>query len=362
MSTVSVLIDARGTGEEATGIGRYVTRLLQEFAVICPSVRPLVRPSQYRMMRKSGLRPVALLPDRLRVPVPTPNCSVAHGPDFLTPPVRARHHVITVHDLAFIRFPHLYPDGFSTSMEERLGDELKKVDAVICDSASTSDDVVHFFNIDRSMLRIIHLGTDMTARSGKERPASLHRPYLLHSGAMVPRKNLPRLLDAYRLLRVSLGVDVDLVLTGSKALGWASDWPRIDMWLRDNPTLAPAVHVVGYLDQESLHATLAHAEAYVSASVWEGFGLPILDALAAGTPVVCLRGGAIPEFAGDIPFYAEDDAESLAHSMAEAVVDSASRRIKRQDGQRLATSFTWRQTAEKTCQVYRDLARSGRLA
>lgn len=357
MSAASVLIDARGTGGEVTGIGRYVTRLLQEFAVICPtSVRPLVRPSQYRAMRESGLRPLALLPDRFGLPFPKPNCSVAHGPDFFTPPVRARRRVITIHDLAFIRFPYLYPDGFSTSMEERLRDELKRVDVVICDSASTSDDVVDFFDIDHNLLRVIHLATDAAARSEMERPVSLPRPYLLHSGAMVPRKNLPRLFDAYRLLRLSLGVDVDLVLTGSKALGWASDWPRIDTWLRDNPTLAPAVHVVGYLDQASLDATLAHAEAYVSASVWEGFGLPILDAIAAGTPVVCLRGGAVPEFAGDVPFYAEDDAESLAHLMAEAVLDTASRRKKQRDGQSLAASFTWRRTAEKTCEVYREFA------
>jgi glycosyltransferase involved in cell wall biosynthesis len=358
MADLSVIVDARGWHEEGTGISRYVQRLLEECACLCPNtVQPLGWPSQFRRLRRSGFRPSLMMPDRYRIRWPLRSWDIAHGPDFFAPPVQSRHRVITVHDFSFIRFPRMFPDGFSETIASRLREELERTDAVLCDSVSTRDDLINFFGADPARAHVTYLGTDLNSLCHERgvRPPMMRHPYILHSGAMVPRKNIPLLLDAYRLLRKDFALDVDLVLTGSKAIGWATDWPRIERWLHENADLSGQIHLSGYLNRCELARLLDSAEVYAHPSVWEGFGLPVLDALAAGTAVVCFRRGGVPEYAGEAPYYAEDSVEGLASAIVEALTDGADRAEKLRCGRQAAAQLTWRRTAQGTLDVYRSL-------
>jgi glycosyltransferase involved in cell wall biosynthesis len=151
--------------------------------------------------------------------------------------------------------------------------------------------------------------------------------------------------------------ELHLVLAGNKTRRWASDWPRVKEWMRANPGNARHVRVLNYVADACLPDLYRNAAACVSTTRWEGFGLTVLEGLAAGRPVVTSRVASIPEIAGDFVYYGEPRRpETYAEAILAALEEQDGERAER--GRLHAASFTWERTASQTLHMYRLAAES----
>jgi glycosyltransferase involved in cell wall biosynthesis len=289
------------------------------------------------------------------------NVDVYHGTNFR---LRARGRfgsIITIHDLALKIFPHLrrrwlgdWLGHIKTSRDARLSDR------VIADSDATARDIERHIDISRGKLRVIHLAAgaefrpvedrqmiaSLLARIGMKKPR-----YILFSGTLEPRKNVPVLLQAYLGL-LSEHPDTGLVLAGMP--GWKS--AKITDFIRMNG-LAEDVRITGYLTLQDLAALYSGASVFVLPSLYEGFGLPPLEAMACGSPVIVSNGGSLPEVVGDAAIVLPpDDAEGFRREIARVLSSPELAQEMRGKGFRRAALFSWGRTAAETLKVYREVA------
>jgi glycosyltransferase involved in cell wall biosynthesis len=226
---------------------------------------------------------------------------------------------------------------------------------VIADSESARGDLVRLLRADERRVDVVPLGVD--ARFRPPAPADLERatrrlglrpPYLLFVGNLEPRKNLPGLIDAFRRVRASHPSPPRLVVAGKVA--WKSG-PLLEALAA--PDLRDTVQVTGYVDAEDLPALYGGAEAFVFPSFWEGFGLPVLEAMGCGTPVVVSRVAALPEVAGDAAVWVDPaSAESIANGILEVLTQPARRAQLVAKGLARAREFPWERTARSTLATY----------
>ena len=271
---------------------------------------------------------------------------IIHATTWAIPPT-SRPLAITVHDVAFLRDPDHFTAHGSAYFHRALEITRKRADAIIVPSQATADDCVEA-GLDASLITVIPHGlshTPVTADQIEDFRArwDLTRPYILWVGTREPRKNLPTLLAAYRQME---DADLDLVLVGPA--GWGSD-PT------DAPLAPDRVHVLGRLDDADLACAYAGARVFTFPSLWEGFGLPVLEAMAHGTPVVTSAGTCMEEVTGDAGLLVEPtDADALAAALRTAAGDAhddlAAAGIER------ARRFTWEASAAAHAEVYRHLA------
>ncbi len=283
--------------------------------------------------------------------------------------------VVTCHDLIPLRFAaeYLRPRLWREPMA-RLGDWARYAlaDRVIAISGSTRDDLRDFVGVHGSKVSVIGHGVDhqlfhTVAASGERARVAqrygLPERYALYVGAVDPRKRLALLVRRAAELQRSLGVTV--VLAGSS-------WPRklpvlLGNGLRDAPK--GAVHLAGEIDDADLPALYRQAEVHLLPSVFEGFGLSVLEAMACGCPVVTTRGGALGEVGGSAAWYVPpDDGDALVGAVREIVTDEAERAKRVAAGVAHARGFTWERAARETLAAWRlamgrsDAAREGAAA
>jgi glycosyltransferase involved in cell wall biosynthesis len=313
-----------------------------------PPHRPPVPVSQHLLPRR-------LLYDawhHLRRPAvtrATGKVDVIHATGYVVPPPSAPI-VWTLHDLAWRHDP-----GGFTRRGVRFFDralELARQDArlVLCSSLATLEDAVTA-GLDRDRLRHVPLGvrprlvSDDEIRTVRKRH-DLRRPYVLSVGTVEPRKNLPTLVEAFDgLARVGM----DLVLVGPQ--GWHEDLQAVVR------PLGERARPLGFVTEGELATLYAGATAFAYPSSWEGFGLPVVEAMAHGAPVVTSAGTACAEVAGDAALLVDPkDAGALGEALTRIVddVDLADR--LRHDGRLRAAQFTWERTAELTAAAYHEAA------
>jgi glycosyltransferase involved in cell wall biosynthesis len=356
-----VLLDAR-LGRRLTGIGNYVMELARQFGRDSPEVvRPMCTLRHARRFRSLGLCPLVVRAKRL--PATLPPADVIHGPNFHPPPHPTARRVATIHDLGYVLLPECHPPGMPERLDALVRASLPHTALFICNSVSTRNAFVDVYGVPESACRVAPMGVDTTVfrPHGPEgegarmrRRYGLRRPFLLFVGAMVPRKDLLTLVETFRMVREQWPkLDLQLVLAGSKTLRWASDWPRVSEWMRQHPDVAPCVRVLNYLPAADLPALYREAELMILTSLLEGFGLPVLEAFACGTPAVITRSGALPEVGGTAAYYGDvRSPESLAAAVACALDgDDADRR--REEAARIVRAHPWRRTAAVTMDAYR---------
>ena len=277
-----------------------------------------------------------------------------HAPSYTAPVGGPRPLALTIHDVSYERHPEWYPYRRDSLRRAFYRWSARTADVVITDSEFSKSEIVAAYGLDRQHIAVVPLAAAPLFTTAVEEPppADLPRRFLLHVGDLHARRNVEmiiRVLIALGQRRPDLS-DVGLVLVGSDR-GTA-------VRLRDvaNTVRRPLAFFVNRLDDVALRACYRSAIALVYPSRYEGFGLPLLEAMACGCPVLAARTSSIPEVTGDAAILLDpDDAPAWAAAI-ESVLDSADVRARLRDGSlRRAVQFSWRRTAEETARVYADL-------
>lgn len=256
----------------------------------------------------------------------------------------ARRRVVTIHDLTYKRFPELLQKETLINLEHHMQRELAHADAAICVSESTRQDLLTFYDIDPSRAVTILSGLSISD-SRLPPPDSLPKNYILFVSTIEPRKNLEVLLDAFARLRTRGAYDGALVVVGR--VGWKSESliPRLR---------APGVHHLDYVPPTQLASLYRNAELFVFPSIYEGFGFPLLEAMAYGIPSIAARSSSLPEIGGDAALYfSPRDSRELEAQMERALSDAALRDQLSAAGVARAAQFRWDVAAEQTLTVLR---------
>jgi glycosyltransferase involved in cell wall biosynthesis len=342
--------------DRLTGVERYSLALVRGLALLAPGEivlfrRPDAPPSITTLPVEQHVAPWTS-----RVPVEQAWLPLAawrarvdllHTLAFPTPLAWRGPAAITVHDAT--RWIH--PDTVSVGMRYYYGplyrQALQRAAAVFTVSDSSKADLVRAVGLPPERIHVTRNGVEPIFAQARA-PEGPRSPYLLAVGTLEPRKNLPALLEAFRALRRQ-GRDLDLVLVGRQ--GWQHSLPLGD--------LAPHVRITGAVSDTELAALYAGAACFVLPSIYEGFGLPLVEAMASGTPAVASDIPALREVGGDTVRYASpDDPAALTQVIASVVDDRAGSRERAQRGRERALEFSWEACARDTLQVYRRIVPS----
>jgi glycosyltransferase involved in cell wall biosynthesis len=284
---------------------------------------------------------IALL---LRVPQST---DIFWSPHYNIPVAWRGRLVVTVHDLAHLALPEfvggLHRRAYARFMFDRVS---RSADAIMTDSEFTRAEFVRLVGVRRAEPQVVHLGVDREWFEIPPSPSPHRRPYLLYVGNVKPHKNLGRLLQAFEQLASEISCDL-LVL--GKNEGFLSE----DGGARAAAErLAPRVQLLGALSQELLKRYVSHAVALLQPSLYEGFGLPPLEAMAAGCPTIVSRTASLPEVCGDAALYFDPlDPGSIAEAVLRLLRQPELRGTLRCRGLERARQFTWDRSAETALAV-----------
>jgi len=355
---------------DRTGVARYCASLVQALPDALAAddrVTLLYRASRWKK-RKWFVRVddprfrVRMLADKV-VRVGGRGLDVVHGPDLRIPCFRRVPAVATVHDLSALDVKGIADEKFQATKLRALSDVAARAAVIVCVSEFTERAFLERFPVARGRTRVIAEG--LPARFGPQTKAKidevlarreLRRPYLLFVGQIAARKNLVALYGAWReLRRRDAGRDLHLVLAGPVQTGGDEIVARV----KASPH-ADAVHLLGYVGDDELPALYAGAAVFVFPGKGEGFGIPILESMACGTPVVAANAGASPSTAGDAALYADpDEPDEWADAVERLLTNEKIRDFCVEMGRRRAAQFTWKETARRTVEAYRDAARIG---
>ncbi|MEA2237268.1 MAG: hypothetical protein QOC81_1992 [Thermoanaerobaculia bacterium] len=260
----------------------------------------------------------------------------------------ARRRVITIHDLTFKRFPELLQKETLVNLDYQMSRELAHADAAICVSESTRQDLLAFYNIDPYRAITIHSGLTVPTSDASLPISDLPSRYILFVSTIEPRKNLDVLLDAYARLRARGAYEGALVVVGR--IGWKAESTRARL-------RAEGVRHLDYLPAGQLAAVYRNAELFVFPSIYEGFGFPLLEAMAYGVPSIAARSSSLPEIGGDAALYFDPrNVKGLEAQIARVLSDAALRAQLAAAGPRRAAQFRWDVAAEQTLAVLRKAA------
>ncbi len=350
----------------SAGINWYLYNLLRHLPEADPEIGYTVFLSERRYQRAAGLHlcfsrlpthrpPLRILWEQVAQPwaVRQAGVDLIHGAAFVGPLASRCPSVITVHDLSFL----LYPQGFRAlnryylQLFTRLS--VRRAQRVIAVSESTKRDLVHHYGLSPARIDVVYNGVDAAFRPLPEDQVADFRGrrglpprFILFVGTLEPRKNVMRLLHAYA--RLSPGRP-PLLLIGGR--GWLYDELFSAV---ERLHLSEEVRFVGYVPAEELPWWYNAAELFVYPSLYEGFGLPPLEAMACGTPIITSTASALPEVVGQAGILVHPaDTEALAAAIEQVLADRELRERMRAAGLAQARRFSWRQTARGTVASYR---------
>ncbi len=363
-----IAIDARIIGYRRAGIGYYTQRLIEQLAklehndefVILRSrkdAEPLVQQANFRQTTlftpshhrfEQWLLPLETVPLGL---------DLLHSPDFIPPFHRRYRSIITVHDLAFLRFPHFVTTE-SAHHYGRIDQAVRRTDHIIAVSNSTKSDLVGMLGVDERKVSVVHEAADPIFRPIEDEAAvlaarkryGLHdRPYIFFLSTIEPRKNLSTLLHAFRCLLDEYPVeDVTLAIAGEK--GWLFE--KV-FTLHRELKLAERAKFLGRVPLHDLPLLFNGALMHVHPSFYEGFGLTPLEAMACGTPTIVSNVSSLPEVVGDAGLLVPpDEVEEWTEAIYRLLTDLELRQVLRTKGLLRAAQFSWEKAAQQHLEIY----------
>lgn len=284
---------------------------------------------------------------------------VAFGPNFVPPPTRARRVVVTVHDLGFRFLPTTAPHAVPWWLRG-LDRTLRTATRIIVPSAATGRDVQELYGVESERIDVIPLGVDTNVfrppaeedvRAVRQR-FGIDGPYVLFLG-LDPRKNLPTMIDAFT--RLPAATRPTLVLAGGEPWDPSGRSPVTEVLDSISREVRERIVLTGYVPESTKAALLGGAEALAFPSLYEGFGLPVLEAMACGTPVLTSNVSALPELVDGAGVLVDPtDADAIAAGIESLTRDEALRARLRAAGVARAGEFTWDATAKRTAEVLRS--------
>ncbi len=304
-------------------------------------------------------------PAPLRIPVAMPaatrrdRANLLHV-NYVAPPIGACPHVVTVHDISYDRYPAFFSPRDRWMLKTLVPLTMRRAAAIITVSQHARQEIIARYGLPPEKIAVTYEAageqfrpvTDEAARLALRQRLGLpaQAPFFLALGNLQPRKNIGRLLEAFARGRQSGELaDARLVIAG-KAL-----WRESEIYAAvQRAGLADAVLFPGYVDDADLPTLYSDALAFVYPSLYEGFGLPPLEAMACGAPVICANAASLPEVVGDAALtVAPTDVDALTHALRQVATAPDLRQRLRQLGQARAAQFSWRRCALQTLEVYR---------
>jgi len=383
---VKIGIDYTSAAFQGAGIGRLTRN------VVC-ALADIDHTNEYRLLVRGRHPPFAAVPDkscpnpvsgirnprfsevqtwiderwwtriwhRLHLPVPVEwaigAVDIFHSPDFTLPPVRSgTRTVVTVHDLSFLRVPTCFHPALLDYLNDNVPPAVRRADQIVADSENTKRDLIELLDVPGDRISVVYPGVEPRFRpiSDEEQLQAVRRRYnlpprfVLGLGTLQPRKNYVELIHAFAELNLP---NLWLVIVGKA--GWMYEDIEAAISRLD---LARRVILLGYVDDTDLPALYNLADVFAFPSLYEGFGIPPLEAMACGVPVVMADNSALPETAGDAALLVDaSDRHALACALSDALSNPRLRQELTHKGVERARHFTWEAAAQSLLATYRQL-------
>lgn len=366
-----IAIDARKLHDY--GIGTYVRNLVDclarqdhddEYVLLC-------RPADADYLRSLGRRFTPLpeqagnysLREQVSIPMALTRARVDlfHAPHYVVSPLTATPYVVTIHDCIHLRFPQYLPNRLAPTYARMMMQvAARRARRVLTVSQASKEDILHYLGTPADKVEVIYnaldnrLATPPTADDMtrvRER-FQLNSPFILYAGNIKPHKNVDRLIEAYSILRRRGVTDVKLMIIGDQI----SKYPNLRR-LVHRFQLHQHVRFLGFVPEETLSVLYRLASVFVFPSLYEGFGLPPLEAMAAGAPVVTSNTSSLPEVVGDAAVLIDPmDAGAIADAMAHVLGDEHLRAELIRRGHERVKAFSWARSVARVREVYAELA------
>lgn len=301
---------------------------------------------------------------RLQLPLPievwTGAVNLFHAPDFVLPPtLPGTRTLVTIHDLSFVRLPQFTMPGMSGYLNRWVPYSVKQADHVIAVSEATKQDLIELYHTPPEKISVLYHGISSdfspnTDRTNIQRIRQKYRlndsRFILSVGTVQPRKNYQRLVQAFAPLAHE---QPDLLLLIVGGAGWQSENIYHEV---ERLNLSKQVRFLGFVDEADLPTLYQTAALFAYPSLYEGFGLPALEALACGTPVVAANGSALPEVVGSAGLLVDPlDTVGLTEAMRRVLLDGTLHETLSQQGVVQAQQFSWARMAEDLVKLYEAL-------
>lgn len=284
---------------------------------------------------------------------------IVQGTNYSVYCCRNSRRIITIYDLTFTKYPG-YVDSVVQRYEKRLKQCLKWTDLVLTISESSKRDVVEYLGVDPQRVYVTPLASRYSSdylaeEQSKRLKASIDYdfsiPYLLFVSTIEPRKNITSIIAAFNRLKQKHKIEHHLVLIGRKGWHYEPIFAAIE-----NSPWNNQIHHLDYLSDELVALFYSKADAFVYPSHYEGFGLPVLEAMTLGTPVITSNTSSLPEVAGDAALLIDpDDSTSLADAILKVISESQLREKLISKGKERAKLYSWERTAKETLKAYKSL-------
>ena len=370
-------IDYTAAVQQGGGIGRYTRNLIRALAALDRETRYTLftagrgddgqGPWPDNFCTRSvpfSDRWLNIFWQRLRLPVPvqvvTGPLDLFHSPDFVLPPTGRTPAILTIHDLSFLRFPQFFVPAFHRYLKGAVSRAVRRAQHILADSQSTRRDLGELLNVEAERVTVLYPGVESRFRPVKNVAElarvraryALPEHFILGLGTLQPRKNFDGLIRAFRLLREHGDpriADLHLVIGGGR--GWMFEET---LTLVETSGLAGQVHFLGFVDDADLPALYTLAQVFAFPSWYEGFGLPVLEAMACGTPVVAADNSSLPEVVGEGGLLVDAaDPVTLAEALHRLLSNPTLRMQLTAAGRSQAAKFRWETAAQHLLAIYR---------
>ena len=367
-----IAIDARKLRD--FGIGTYIRNILMELSRLDRTTDYIVlcRPDDveagdvlgrnFRMVPESA--PSYSMAEQYRIPLSLARerVDLVHEPHYVLPPLIQCRSVVTIHDCIHLMFPQYLPNKLAyVYAKGSMWSASRKADRILTVSEASKRDILRFFDVPPDKVSVIYNAIDerFLAPANPDRMElvrqryQLDHPFILYVGNIKPHKNIERLIDAFGRARSQCQGDLKLVIIGDEI----SKYPGMRQSVHKHK-LDKHVRFLGFQPMETLAAFYRLARAFVFPSLYEGFGLPPLEAMACGSPVVTSNLSSLPEVAGGAALLVDPyDADAIASAIVQAVTDDALRADLIRRGLERARSFSWPQSVKKIHEIYMQVAK-----
>ena len=370
-------IDATAVPPKPMGAGWYIIYLIQELGKLATSFEFIIFAQEYLYPHLDGLssdkikiiflKPMSrfrrLTWEQIKFPriVREMKIDLLHSPHYTIPLTSPVPVVVTFHDMTFFIYPEKHTLAKRYFFPWMMRHSSKKAEKIITVSESTRDDAIRYLKTPPDKIVAIHLGyqdifhpiTDQVLLDNVRQQYKLPDQFIFYAGAFEPRKNIPLLLSVYERL-VQQQPDLSLVLTGGT--GWDN---KETLALMNSMHSKDKVIRLGHVPYADLPSIYNLAEIFVYPSLYEGFGLPPLEGMACGTPVITTNISSMPEVVGDAGVLVPpNDEAALLQAIQQVLDDPVLRQRLQIAGPKRAANFTWKRTAQKTLTIYEEVLSS----